>query len=93
MSKNMMYGAIIIALLVGAFGGYYYEKTKLTTRMSMMQADMQKQVDDTNMKYDQLMKTQTAGTDKMMQPSSEPTGAMMKTNTSPTEAMMKIIKV
>lgn len=49
MNKGMMWGIVVIALLVGAFGGYYYEKTKLTSAMMTMQASMQKQMDNAKM--------------------------------------------
>src|SRR6185437_12433588 len=60
MSKGIMWGVVIIALLIGAFGGYYFEKTKMTSQMVMLQASMQKQMDDAKMK----------NTDSMMQENS-----------------------
>ncbi len=54
---------VIVAFLVGVFGGYYWEKTKLTSQMMSMQSDMQKKLDSEKMKNDQMVK------DKMIQES------------------------
>lgn len=62
MQKNTLYILLFIALVVGAFGGYYYEKTKLMNQMTMWQADMQKQLDDEKSLNKQL-------TEKMPTPS------------------------
>lgn len=89
MNKQMMWGLIVVALFIGAFVGYYMEKNKLTNQMMMLQTTMQKQLDDAKMKNDQLMKSQTTGTDTMMKATPEPSGTMMKKEVTPTGAMMQ----
>lgn len=49
MNKNMMWIAVIVALFVGAFAGYSFEKSRATTKMEGMKMDMQKQIDDAKM--------------------------------------------
>lgn len=90
MDKQMMWiVAVVIALFVGAFGGYYFEKTKLTSQMMMAQTDLQKQVDDLKMKNDQLMANPAPDNGTMMKTNSEPSGAMMQTSPAPSGAMMQ----
>lgn len=45
MSKQMAWILIIIALLVGLYAGYYYEKTKMVGLLNTQQANMQQQID------------------------------------------------
>jgi len=85
----MIWIFVIVALIVGAFGGYMYEKSKLTNDMMMNESNLQQQVTDLKMKNDQLMKDQNTENGKMMQSSPEPSGMMMHTTTAPTGAMMK----
>ncbi len=89
MNKQMIWVFVIVALIVGAFGGYSYEKSKLTSQMMMIESSLQKQLDDTKMKNEQLMKNQNTENGKMMQTSPAPSGMMMHTATAPTGAMMK----
>jgi len=88
MNKQIMWVLVVVALLVGLYGGYAYEKSKLTSQMMMAESSLQKQLDDANMKNDQLMKAQPTGNDMMMT-SPTPTGMMMHTNITPTGAMMQ----
>lgn len=76
--KQMMWVLVIIALLVGAFGGYYYEKSKLVSQMMMSESSLQKQVNDLKMKNETLMK-------EMVSPTTTPTGMM---HVTPTGEMM-----
>jgi uncharacterized membrane-anchored protein YhcB (DUF1043 family) len=57
MSKQMTWILIIIALLVGLYAGYYYEKQKLNNLMSVQRADMQRQIDDAKMLNKQVRPT------------------------------------
>ncbi|MDE2590209.1 MAG: hypothetical protein KGL95_11185 [Patescibacteria group bacterium] len=75
MSKSTTWILVVVALLVGAFGGYSFEKSKLTSQMMMSNSAFQKQMQDLQMKYDTLMKSQN-GT--MMKATPAPTGAMME---------------
>jgi predicted lipoprotein with Yx(FWY)xxD motif len=75
MNKNMMWGTIVVALIIGVFIGYVVEKQRAISNMEAMKMAMQKQIDDANM----MAKTDT-GKDAMM----HPTDAMMH----PTDAMM-----
>lgn len=77
MNKQMMWILVVVALLVGAYAGYYYEKTKLIKMMMVSQSDMQKQIDALKMENGQLMKKWTMENEKM-QPTPEPSGAMME---------------
>ena len=45
MSKQMSWILIVIALLVGLYVGYYYEKTKMVGFINVQRADMQQQID------------------------------------------------
>ena len=36
---------IVVALLVGLYAGYYYEKTKMVKLTDIQRADMQQQID------------------------------------------------
>ena len=49
MNKNMMWVAVIIALIVGGLIGYSIEKNRASSQMVMLQAGMQKQIDDAKM--------------------------------------------
>ncbi len=90
MNKQMMWIFVIVALILGAFGGYFYEKSKLSGQMMMSESAMQKQMQDLQMKNDQLMKSQTMKNEKMMQTTPEPSGEMMMhTSITPSGAMMK----
>jgi hypothetical protein len=87
MNKQMMW-IPIVALAVGALGGYYYEKSKLTSQMMMTQSSLQKQLDMAKMKINQLMKAQTMGNGTMMHASP---GTLGKRHTTfaPSGAMME----
>lgn len=74
-----MWILIIIALIIGAFAGYYYEKTKMSSQLMMVQSDLQKQLDSAKMENEKLMKDQSA----------EEKGTMMKDTTPPAGAMME----
>jgi len=74
MNTGMMWVLVVIALVVGLFGGYMYEKSKLTNQMMMTESSMQKQVTDLQMKNDELMKNQSTGSGTMMHVT--PTGMM-----------------
>jgi uncharacterized membrane-anchored protein YhcB (DUF1043 family) len=43
--KSTMWLVIIVALLVGAYAGYYYEKTKMVKLLTAQQVNMQQQID------------------------------------------------
>jgi len=45
MSKKITWLFIIIALLVGAYIGYYYEKTKMVKLLTDQRVNMQQQID------------------------------------------------
>ena len=64
MNKTAMWVLVVIALLVGLFAGYYYEKTKMDNLMASTVAGMQKQVDDAKasnktMPTEMMMKSDT----------------------------------
>jgi len=40
-----MWLVIIVALLVGAYAGYYYEKQKMVKLLTFQQVNMQQQID------------------------------------------------
>lgn len=46
MNKWMWVVVVIIALLIGAYFGYYFEKQKMDTLLNMQRADMQRQIDN-----------------------------------------------
>jgi hypothetical protein len=71
---------VVVALLLGAYGGYAYEKAKLLTMMDTQRMDMQKQIDDAKMVQENSMND-----DKMI----SPTEMMMHTTVTPTDTMMK----
>jgi hypothetical protein len=87
MNKQMMWGLVIVALIVGILCGYFYEKSKASNEMMMSESTMQKQVQDLQMKNEQLMKDQTMGNGKMM-PTAAPSGMMMHTTAAPSGMMM-----
>lgn len=78
MNKQTMWILVILALIIGAFGGYYYEKSKLTNQMMVAQSAMEKQLEDAKMKNDQLIKNQATGDAMMKDVTPQPTGAMME---------------
>jgi hypothetical protein len=45
MNKLTMWAIIIVALLVGAYIGYYYEKQKFVKIVEVQRVDMQRQID------------------------------------------------
>jgi len=45
MGKSMMWVVIIVALLVGAYAGYFYEKQKMVKLITAQQVNMQQQID------------------------------------------------
>jgi len=45
MSKQMTWILIIVALLVGLYAGYYYEKTKMVGLLTTQRVSMQNQID------------------------------------------------
>ncbi len=57
MNKGMAWGLIIAALLVGAFLGYYFEKSKLTKQMVALQTDMQSQINNAKMEAQRVIPT------------------------------------
>lgn len=69
---------VVVALLVGAYAGYAYEKSKLVRMMETQRMDLQKQIDDTKMMNESKL---VAPTDAMMESSS--------TVTPTEEVMMK----
>lgn len=69
---------VVVALLIGAYAGYAYEKSKLVRMMETQRMDLQKQIDDTKMMNENK---QIAPTDTMMESSS--------TVTPTEEVMMK----
>ena len=79
----------VVALLIGAYSGYAYEKAKLMPMMEAQRMDMQKQLDQAKMLEEKGGDTMIdeSKDDKMM----EPTGAMEddKMTVSPTDTMMK----
>jgi uncharacterized membrane-anchored protein YhcB (DUF1043 family) len=56
MNKNTMWIVVVIALLIGAYIGYAYEKPKLTASM-MMSADLQNQLNTAKGENAKLMKS------------------------------------
>lgn len=46
MNKGVVVVLIIVALVVGAFGGFYYERSRATMKMEETKMAMQKQIDD-----------------------------------------------
>ncbi len=50
MNKNIMWGLIVVALLIGLFIGYFVEKQRATDKMEATKMMMQKQIDDAMMK-------------------------------------------
>lgn len=49
MSKGMMWSAVVVALVVGVFIGYFVEKQRATSNLESMKMAMQKQIDDAKM--------------------------------------------
>lgn len=45
MNKGMMWALVVVALLVGAYAGYAYEKNKLVSMMNSQQASYQTQIE------------------------------------------------
>ena len=45
MSKQMAWILIVVALLVGLYAGYYYEKTKMVGFLTTQRVDLQNQID------------------------------------------------
>ena len=76
MNKQMMWILVVVALLVGAYAGYYYEKTKLVNMMTAQRSDMQRQIEESKMKRANDEEP-VKGDDKTME-TPEPTGVMMK---------------
>ncbi len=72
-----MWILVVVALFVGAYAGYYYEKTKLINIMMVAESDMQKQIGDLKMKNEQLMKKWIMEGGKMME-TPQPSGTMME---------------
>lgn len=69
---------VVVALLIGAYAGYAYEKSKLVRMMETQRMDLQKQVDDAKMMNENKQVTPTA---TMMEDNSTLTpteGVMMK---------------
>lgn len=87
MNKTSMWIFIVVALIIGVFAGYYYEKSKLTTEMMMVQSDAKKQLDDLKMKNDQLMKGQTSQGDTMMPATPQPSEMMKGNEMAPKDSM------
>ena len=50
MSKGMMWGLVVVALLVGVFIGFSVEKQRATDKMEAFKMVMQNQLDDAKMK-------------------------------------------
>jgi len=77
MNKSMMWGFVVVALVVGMLAGYLFERSRATTNMEAAKMVMEKQVQDIQMKLDQLEKEKA-----MMQVtpsvSPEPSGVMIK---------------
>jgi hypothetical protein len=81
MNKTMTIVVVgVVALLIGAYSGYAYEKAKLMTMMETQRMDMQHQIDQAKMMEEK-------SDDSMM----DPTGAMEddKMMVSPTDSMIK----
>src|SRR5260221_10134503 len=49
MNKNMIWGLVVVALVVGVFIGYSVEKQRATDKLEATKMMMQKQIDDTKM--------------------------------------------
>lgn len=49
MNKNMMWGLVVVALIVGVFVGFSIEKQRATDKMEATKMMMQKQIDDAKM--------------------------------------------
>lgn len=62
MNKVIVVILVIVTLVVGAFGGFYYERSRATQKMEETKMAMQKQIDDAKM---------------MAKPTAMPEGAVM----------------
>jgi uncharacterized membrane-anchored protein YhcB (DUF1043 family) len=78
MNKSMMWIAVVVALLVGIFGGYMYAKSQSENEMMMVKQDMQKQIDAAKMESDKMMQQDSMKQDA----AASPTEAMMHDDNS-----------
>ncbi len=75
MNKNIMWLAVVVALLVGIFLGFAFERSRATSKMETEKLLMQKQIDDVKMTNEKLLQE-----NKQLQisPTPAPTGGAKK---------------
>lgn len=90
MSKNTMWLAVVVALLVGVFVGFVFERQRATDKMEAAKLSWQKQIEDSKMSNDKLMMENTQLIRSLTpSPTAEPTGAMKKVTPTPSSVMKK----
>ena len=73
MNKSMMIVLVaVVALLVGAYAGYAYEKSKLMKMMEVQRMDMEHQLDQAKMENTKMLDAEERGD------TIAPTSTMMK---------------